>query len=292
MEYDSLDKHNALYEKRIRSEAARFYQRRLIPRPPPGRKFGRPFHSVSPSGGHLANMNKGLNRPKDSTSVDGKKNTNSGSKVAAESSASQSSPTPRGPNRVDNGQQRILAGIMGGATLLSSAGSGQESEQSIYLDPEAASAHEKKRFCLAVEDLICAHLNRWKWRTLAGTVLLPVGRSPLMEQNKAQGDSVGDMVRPSSPETAATVHKSIFPGPDQVQRSMSSLPKEYEWAHEPLQEPDSAPLSKGIVASPGQFFRPEYHADLILLCSPFVMCIRSETGMYFAFEKLIGIVGT
>lgn len=42
MEYDSLDKQSALYEKRIRSEAARYYQRRLIPRPPPGRKFGRP----------------------------------------------------------------------------------------------------------------------------------------------------------------------------------------------------------------------------------------------------------
>jgi hypothetical protein len=41
LEYEQLDKHNAVLEKRIRPECARYYQRRLIKRSPPGRGLAR-----------------------------------------------------------------------------------------------------------------------------------------------------------------------------------------------------------------------------------------------------------
>lgn len=37
LEYDSLNKHNPVLEKRIRSECSRYYQKRLASRPAPGR---------------------------------------------------------------------------------------------------------------------------------------------------------------------------------------------------------------------------------------------------------------
>lgn len=90
-----------------------------------------------------------------------------------------------------------------------------------------------------------------------------------------------------------------------------SLPKEYEWAHQASSQPHHLPLPPkdmarlpvvntttmaakaasslgdgvaALVTGPSQ---TEYHPDMVYLCAPFVKCIRAETGMYFAFEKLL-----
>lgn len=44
-----------------------------------------------------------------------------------------------------------------------------------------------------------------------------------------------------------------------------------------------------VAAIPSQ---TEYHPDMVYLCAPFVKCIRAETGMYFAFEKLLTTMET
>lgn len=35
----------------------------------------------------------------------------------------------------------------------------------------------------------------------------------------------------------------------------------------------------------------EFHPSLVYLCAPFAQCVRAEAGMYFAFEKLMAMIG-
>lgn len=35
----------------------------------------------------------------------------------------------------------------------------------------------------------------------------------------------------------------------------------------------------------------EFHPSLVYLCAPFVQCVRAEAGMYFAFERLMSMIG-
>lgn len=291
-----------------------------------------------------------------STSVNPSKDTQgSRSALAGEASALEPGTTSRagtrGPNRVDNGQQRVLAGIMGGSVSFAvSSNSGQDSQRNVLLDPEAASANEMKRFCLAMEDIVCAHLNRWKWRTAKGeSVLLPSsqqqerhvpekssrssnsssssssstsggGTEAAHPQNAANGaskanlslsdvsveSSIGSVVSSQRLQTDAVDAPMTEPGTAaNVAQSLMALPKEYEWAHQPadlargISPAAFAPLPmrgpKGAMDTAKrkqrQLYRPEYHPDLIILCAPFVMCIRSEAGMYFAFERLMSLVG-
>lgn len=36
----------------------------------------------------------------------------------------------------------------------------------------------------------------------------------------------------------------------------------------------------------------EFHPSLVYLCAPFAQCVRAEAGMYFAFERLMSMIGT
>lgn len=332
IEYDSLDKHNLLYEKRIRNEAVRYYQRRLIPRPPPGRTLARSSQRIAQQNSHSnssGSMGVALA---------------SGMSAPLSTSVAKAATTMRGPNRVDNGQTHVLAGIMGdsstGPTNLLHP---SESDDVLLIDPQAAAANEMKRFCQAVENIVCAHLNRWTWCSIDGKVKIVEPRREEEPQDDSidMGDSSQSFHSPDqTSHTAAQQHgqRPVSPGsdglksspgsylapPEHITRARSStasssyssassieesreqagvasssspfpsLPKEYEWAHQIGEAPTSVVRmvdESEVEHHQGHFIQPEYHPDLILLCSPFVKCIRSEAGMFFAFERLMSIIG-
>lgn len=349
MEYDSLEKHNHLYEKRIRNEAVRYYQRKLIPRPLPGRTLARSSHRIA------SQNRKTVSR----YATDETTNALTAPSVAipALNTIVTTSATTRGPNRVHDGKTQILAGIMGdssdGIVGDSSINSLTGDESDVLIDPEAAAANEMKRFCRAVENIVCAHLNRWKWRSVDGTVTI-------VKPDKTTDEDTGDHSADSTPSTnheehfhaldfqqvSQQDHRSVSSGSsgypqansnnflsppekgvrgrsstissasstssldehkevthDTIQESaFPSLPREYEWAHQGNRDNLKIPAivgnsgqscsdMNGRSTSQGCFVQTDYHPDLILLCSPFVKCVRSEPGMFFAFEKLMSIIG-
>lgn len=157
MEYDSLDKHNSYLEKRIRNESARYYQRKLIARPPPGRTLARSSQRL-PSRLYASSRNHNFNSSGSKTSKDG--DFGNGTNASGSSSTAMN----RGPNRVDTGQSRMLAGIMGSSSVLDSSAITTTEDEELLMDPEAAAGTEMKRFCVAVEHIVCAHLNKWRWK--------------------------------------------------------------------------------------------------------------------------------
>lgn len=351
MEYDSLDKHNHLYEKRIRNEAVRYYQRKLIPRPLPGRTLARSSHRIASS--QNRKMVNGSSYATNETTI---ALTAPSVAIPALNTIVTTSATTRGPNRVHDGKTQILAGIMGdssdGKVGDNSVNNLTGDESDVLIDPEAAAANEMKRFCRAVENIVCAYLNRWKWRSVDGTVTV-------IEPDKTTEDDSGDhsigsnssinhedqFHTPDMQHTSQQDHRSIssgssgYPKPnsnflslpengtrgrastissssstssfddhkevtnDTIQESaFPSLPREYEWAHQGNRDSLKIPAiigssgqsssdSNARFSSQGCFVQTDYHPDLILLCSPFVKCVRSEPGMFFAFEKLMSIIG-
>lgn len=320
MEYDSLDKHNSYLEKRIRNESARYYQRKLIARPPPGRTLARSSQrlaSRSYASSKYYNPNEIISR----SSADGS---------ALDSTSGISTPSTkmnRGPNRVDTGQSRMLAGIMGSSSILDPTSINTMEEEELLMDPEAAAGSEMKRFCLAVEHIVCAHLNRWRWKegneimrnelpTTASSskngdkTRFSTGNSNSVDEEidtKEDEDKLSvpleqDDVRSrasSSASSIGTTSKTQANGSNTGRGPLlfPSLPKEYQWAHQPAEVSATSTLFTLDSASlhgdqnSGQLVQPDYHPDLILLCAPFVKCIRVETGMYFAFEKLMSMRG-
>ena len=326
MEYDSLDKHNSYLEKRIRNESARYYQRKLIARPPPGRTLARSSQRL-PSRLYASSKRYNVNGSISTASAEDYSSDVSNGKGAAASSSTMN----RGPNRVDTGQSRMLAGIMGGSSVLDSSSISTTEDEELLMDPEAAAGSEMKRFCVAVEHVVCAHLNRWRWkegneimrddspskRKPAGSI--GRGSSPSSNQhpigniNIDQEDDEDSLVNISRSRastissTASSVdthsqHSSVKQGNGTSTTGKGAnlfplLPKEYQWAHQPAEVSATSTLFTLDSASPhgdqqfGQLVQPDYHPDLILLCSPFVKCIRVEAGMYFAFEKLMSMRG-
>lgn len=325
LEYDSLDKHNSYLEKKIRNESARYYQRKLIARPPPGRTLARSSQRLSArtygssrkysSSGLLIQPHVDQNQPRQNQLID-------------------QFIVNRGPNRVDNGQSRMLAGIMGSSSVPKIASMHSSEDEDLLMDPEAAAGSEMKRFCNAVENIICAYLNRWRVRqdsTQKGSEDNLPDKSEIEQYSikKALSASngshytstLGNMSLPSpkdnidglSTQTISTSPSSSDSDPNSRDRQnerlteakaakkstaqFPNLPREYQWAHQAAEESthgtlftlDSVTL-RGTDQS-GQLIQPDYHPDLILLCSPFVKCIRVEAGMYFAFEKLMGMRG-
>lgn len=64
-----------------------------------------------------------------------------------------------------------------------------------------------------------------------------------------------------------------------LQATMSSrMPRAYQWAPQ-----------TSIV--PGTSFG-DFHPSMVYLCAPFAQCVRAEAGIYFAFERLMAMVGT
>lgn len=354
MEYDSLEKHNLLYEKRIRNEAVRYYQRKLIPRPLPGRTLARSSQRVVTQ--NRKTIGGTSYAPNETTIA----LTTPSVAVPALNTIVTTSATTRGPNRVNDGKTKVLAGIMGdsseGTVSHNSVNSLTGDESDILIDPEAAAANEMKRFCRAVENIVCAHLNRWKWRSIDGTVTIVESDKTaevdsrdhsedaisssnhkdhlsIWDQQQAQHQDLNQSVSPQSsssqkplPEKgkrdrASTVSSTVSStssssssleenketAHDTTQDSaFPSLPREYEWAHQGLKESlktsgligntngpsgEMNGITNGRSSSQGCFVQTEYHPDLILLCSPFVKCVRSEPGMFFAFEKLMSIIG-
>ena len=337
LEYDSLDKHNAYLEKRIRNESARYYQRKLIARPPPGRTLARSSQRLT----SRARSSGIQTDPKGMTPHSYRKG------PALDPPSGQPSTVTtmnRGPNRVDTGQSRMLAGIMGSSSVLSSTSASINDEEDILIDPEAASAGEMKRFCMAVENIVCAHLNRWKWKeggeimqsdvplsqdsttdaarsasslsnggksgsqySLTGSTQRDAGEEEHRMLSSPKNGSDGHTTRSrastvSSTSSSGSRHAqenrpSIASKPKKSPALFPSLPKEYQWAHRPVELSATSTLFTLDSATlhgdqhSGQLVEPDYHPDLILLCSPFVKCIRVEAGMYFAFEKLMSMRG-
>lgn len=349
MEYDSLDKHNLLHEKRIRNEAIRYYQRKLIPRPLPGRTLARSSQRIALAA--ATQSLQSINDPSIALSAPSVA-------IPALNTIVTTSATTRGPNRMHDGQTQILAGIMGdpsaGLTSSNSLNGFSGDESDVLIDPEAAAANEMKRFCKAVESIVCAHLNRWKWRSVDGTVTIiepeqesmdEVGRNSreMSTQNHNDHDHMPTISRQDHPSTSSSSSTypitisdeflspqdiisqdrdrsssissssstSSFDGNQQIRNEATSksafpsLPREYEWAHQGNYECSSNSIaqpslgnlngSEATIANQnkshqGSFIQTEYHPDLILLCSPFVKCIRSEPGMFFAFEKLMSMM--
>jgi hypothetical protein len=319
------------------NESARYYQKKLIARPPPGRT--------------LARSSRRLNTPLFHSYAHSSANQMAKQPLANGSSSESSNGLPttsttinRGPNRVDTGSSRMLAGIMGSSSVLNSSSANALDDEALLLDPEAVAANEMKRFCKAVEQVVCAHLNRWKWKR--GDESLGFATTPRIDQTaiyssdssfktgNESNESFNDITdREDAMHSAELKLKSPFLEPDaDVSRSrastvssyssttdnrsiaddqdskspparrsrpnlLPSLPKEYQWAHQTAEVSATSTLftldraSLHDDQSSGQMVQPEYHPDLILLCSPFVKCIRAEPGMYFAFEKLMSMRG-
>jgi hypothetical protein len=307
IEYDSMEKHNVLYEKRIRREAARYYQRNLIPRPPPGRTMARSSQRMAWLDGKLISGGQVDGRGVNGSSSISKKaqNSNSGNPVMLRNASSRTITSnkntlitapkdTRGPNRADNGQTRVLAGIMGDSDPRR-----LNEREEVLIDPEAAAAHEMKRFCQAVENIVCAHLNRWKWIAEDGSVVVieaevdgeGAEQVPAEVERQAATQSAVEAIDVQHVQSTIRVGESkagsTTPGGGST---YSSLPSEYEWAHQPLPDRKRSGLDKIEARRAGHLIQPEYHPDLILLCSPFVKCIRSEAGIFFAFEKLMSMI--
>jgi hypothetical protein len=323
MEYDSLDKHNSYLEKRIRNESARYYQRKLIARPPPGRTLARSSQRL-PSRLYASSRTGGSNL----------KSSNDGEFSNGANSSASSSTMNRGPNRVDTGQSRMLAGIMGGTSILDSSAITTEEDEELLMDPEAAAGSEMKRFCVAIEHIVCAHLNKWRWKDNSIRDEMPSSNDTSYSKGKtkssASSDHNGQIVAAvavqddittldeinghiSRSRASTTSSTTSYDDPNSqhppVKQSNGTgsgskgahlfplLPKEYQWAHLPAEVSATSTLFTLDSASihgdeqVGQYVQPDYHPDLILLCSPFVKCIRVEAGMYFAFEKLMSMRG-
>ncbi|PWO00379.1 hypothetical protein FA09DRAFT_327820 [Tilletiopsis washingtonensis] len=300
LEYEQLDKHNAVLEKRIRPECARYYQRRLIKRSPPGRGLARTAQRMP-----FRPPTKAATPASDDYFVSG---------LRSASSSLPVSPLDRGPNRVDGAASRARVGIMGGTGHDQTPGTDD-------LDPDAAAGAELKRFSTAVETIICAYLNRWTWmapeseRIDEEQVSSHRRRS---ESTSSTGTNCGpyatstdvSRVPRSRASSSATSTSSTAPhvslqgsatsglelsvtgqlqAPSLLRpNTTSSLPKEYEWAHLPASHaPTAAGEALGALAATSQ---PEFRADLVFLCAPFVKCVRVEAGMYFAFERLMGMI--
>ena len=61
-------------------------------------------------------------------------------------------------------------------------------------------------------------------------------------------------------------------------KSMSTqTQKEFDW-----------PIN--LVSLPGNRLN-EFHPSMVYLCAPFAQCVRAEAGMYFAFERLMSMIG-
>mgnify|MGYP001762195594 FL=1 len=57
----------------------------------------------------------------------------------------------------------------------------------------------------------------------------------------------------------------------------SRMPSAYQWMPHAKPEPGAGWM--------------EFHPSLVYLCAPFAHCVRAEAGIYFAFERLMNMIG-
>lgn len=120
-------------------------------------------------------------------------------------------------------------------------------------------AQELKRFTISTENVVCAYLNRWSWNNSIKS------RRNLKGEKSSE---VGDSDSSNHPSGSAVTSSGV------VQAS-----------GEQVQSPTN---EHGQLNA---FVTPEFHVALIHLCAPFVKCVRVEAGMYFAFERLMTMLG-
>ena len=189
-------------------------------------------------------------------------------------------------------------------------------------DPEEVAAAELKRFGRSVENIICAYLNRHNSpasnpnrqddlqrqtahldetpRKLPTESTLTAALERRTENSSSSSSSVVEAMHDANgfddvfgPTGSSRTHR--HPSHHHGQSSSRSrsrapssgitleeavkarMPREYEWAPQ-LQR-----------TTPG--FDREFHPALVYLCAPFVKCVKVEAGMYFAFEKLMSMMG-
>jgi len=61
----------------------------------------------------------------------------------------------------------------------------------------------------------------------------------------------------------------------------SQAAAEYPWG----------PCTASTMAANETMNLAEFHPSLVYLCAPFAQCVRAEAGMYFAFERLMSMIG-
>lgn len=153
-------------------------------------------------------------------------------------------------------------------------------------DPEAAAAQELKRFTGCVENVICAYLNRYSWK--AESAAHELGEDVIDEGEGALGRTG------SGPSVAPSGFESVSPNPTPPS-SISSVQRDLDLQQFDLL--DEARLAREREVNRQVQRRPlpgnqrDFHPALVYLCAPFVRCVRVEAGMYFAFEKLMSMIG-
>ncbi|KAN0063455.1 hypothetical protein ACQY0O_003901 [Thecaphora frezii] len=105
---------------------------------------------------------------------------------------------------------------------------------------------------------------------------LEASQPPPPPQQPHQGSSSRSRSRAGS--TGLTLEASL----------KARMPREYEW--EPELGCEAGVGVVGQAALGGSEGVQGFERALVYLCAPFVQCIRVEAGMYFAFEKLMGLM--
>ncbi|PWN52160.1 hypothetical protein IE53DRAFT_385426 [Violaceomyces palustris] len=273
LEYDSLDKHNPVLEKRIRGECSRYYQRRLAVRPIRGRPAMVPT-SVAAAAAAIRNVDRGPNRVNDGYSHA----LSSASTIALNAAGATSvsfletddpeAVAAQELKRFGQSVENIIcaylnrhnrsadgkAGPSGGVGVGRSRGGGGEAEA-----PNARRTQRRDRAgSTASESSInnggsSNNNNEEDWMSLSHSQQLSQGKR--------------SRSRASSGATAPSLEAAV----------RSRMPREYEWMPQ---------IQRGSQYG----YQREFHPALIYLCAPFVKCVRVEAGMYFAFEKLMAMI--
>jgi len=137
----------------------------------------------------------------------------------------------------------------------------ENSEENLedWEDPEALAAQELKRFTRSTENVVCAYLNRWSWNNS----IKSRRNLNLKEESETLGSSHSDQEQVLAQDDGSGEGERENTGRNNL---------------DPELDLDTSAT-------------PEFHVALIHLCSPFVKCVRVEAGMYFAFERLMTMLG-
>lgn len=174
-------------------------------------------------------------------------------------------------------------------------------------DGNGGIAEDLRRFCAAVENVVCAHINRESSKMLeswpsseldlidgAGGTKDIAARTPSASQGQTEASPLQALVNDRSPRigTRGGQSPSRLPSPRIAESATARVSNNSSLDAERKGEATSVDGQHARnVQLVGTSCRPTYHPDLIILCSPFVNCIRAEPGMFFAFEKLISMRG-
>jgi TBC1 domain family member 2 len=287
MEYEGLNKHNEHLEKRIQSESARYFQRKLVARPAAGRTLARSSERLSSRTYHAGRQrhhSKLLEASKRAVPIQAVFNAD-------------------GPPGIEPGN------ALSQSRLSTGGNDARKSDSYIVPSPEGNEgiADDMRRFCAAVENVVCAHINRESSKTLeswpsseldlidgAGGTKDTPARTPSASQGQTDVSPLQALTHEGSPNIGSRGDESPsrLPSPQMSESTTSGTKDDPSTDAGTRRDAASADgRHTHTVQHVNTSCRPAYHPDLIILCSPFVNCIRAEPGMFFAFEKLISMRG-